>query len=465
MKTPITLVLTSLLICMSCQEQPDKKEISGIVVISGMISNHGEKDLKLNDFLGKNQERRKVIEVSDNSFEERLDLEKPVMKILHYDNMLKQIYLQPDKSLKVYFDANDIENTFRYEGDLAMENTILDSVSNKLEVDYQVAYNNDLQIALEYLDSLKRVSKEFLQKLTTDNQTSPEFNKYATAFIDYKIARLKLYAGIRNGEQSNDYYAFVDELSLTDPDLLDIGVYRFFLYSYIDKESTLRLEKLDSVDKLSPDAKFLEGLAVIEQLENDEVRAYSLFNAMVMKLRMTGVNDFEKHYNYFNRHNSDPHYSKQLELAFAEKSKLAPGQSAPEFALIDINDEEKSLSDFKGQYVLLDFWNSRCGRCRKELPYFMELQSDYENENIAFVTISNDPDPSAWKTYVKKNKNVGSSLWTEKFWDSETFKAYQVRGTPTYVLVDKEGKIIDPVAPKPSSPELRETLNELLEIR
>jgi peroxiredoxin len=462
MKTLVTLGLAGLLICSSCQE---KKEESGVAVLSGTISNHNEKDLKINDFLGKS-EWSKVIEVSDNSFEETLDLEKPVMKMLQYDNVRKDIFIQPGKSLKVYFDANDIEKTFKYEGDLAMENSILDSVTTKLNsIDIGFVYSQKLEDAVKYLDSIKRGSKDLFRRLTAENPTSPEFIEYTTAFIDYKMAGLKVRAGSRNGEEPDNYYAFLEELTLTNPDLLDIGEYRMFLFSYINKEITLRLKKLDSVERMSPDAEFNERLAVIKQFENDDIRAYSLYNAMVMELRGSSAGDFEKHYDYFKKHNSNQHYFEQLEIAYIKKSKLAPGQPAPEFTLPDINDAEKRLSDFQGQYVLLDFWNSRCGRCRKELPYFMELQSDYENENIAFVTISNDPDSRTWKNYVKKNKNVGTSLWSEKFWDSETFKAYQVAGTPTYVLIDKEGYIIDPMAPKPSSQDLRDTLNKILEIQ
>ena len=79
------------------------------------------------------------------------------------------------------------------------------------------------------------------------------------------------------------------------------------------------------------------------------------------------------------------------------------------------------------------------------------------------MSISNDPDPEMWKTYVKENKNVGTNLYTEKAWNSEIFSAYQVQGTPTYVLIDTEGTIIDPLAPKPSTPELKELLNRVLE--
>jgi peroxiredoxin len=462
MRKLFTIGFASIIICTSCQRQNEVSEAS----ISGVIQNHQkEKDLKLNDVLGKS-EWRQVIEVNDNSFELGLDIDKPVIKMLEYDNIRKDIFIQPSKSLKIFFDTENGQQYVKYDGDLAMENTILDSVAAKVRnIDYAFVYGQELDAAAKYVDSVKKVSMDLLNRLTKANPTSSEFIEYTSAYIDYNLSGLKIMLGERKDTQPDNYYKFLEKLTVTDPHLLDIPEYRMFLYFYIKRESNLAIKNLDSIQQQLSDIEFTESLKVIAQLENKEVRDYSLYNAMIMKLKDSGIDEFDNYHDYFKEHNTDQHYTEQMKIAYAEKKVIAPGKQAPQFTLTDINNEEKSLSDFKGQYVLLDFWNSRCGICRRELPHFMELESDFKNENIAFVSISNDPDLEMWKTYVKENKNIGTSLYTEKFWDSEIFKAYQVQGTPTYVLIDKEGKIIDPVAPKPSSSDLKKLLNSVLEIQ
>jgi len=413
MKTFLTLLLISLLLFTSCQKESNT-DLPGDSVLSGTITDHANRVLKISDFLGKSEWKQDIV-VSDSTFELKMELEKPAIKTLQNELVWKDIYLEPNKTLKVYFDANNIEESLQYASDLAEENSILEAVNKVLDgVSFRVVYDLELEEAIPYLDSIKNKSKAVLQQRSTANKISPDFMTYANAHIDYNIASYKIRIGERKETQPENYYAFLDELSYTDPDFLNVPEYRMFLYSYIERESNLRLKALDSLQRNLPDAEFAQNLEVMKELENEEIRDYSLYNAMIMKLRRSTVEDFEKHFDYFKMHGTDP-YVKKLETAFNKKKMIIAGKTAPAFTLQDINGKKVSLSDFKGQYVFLDFWNSRCGRCRRELPHFTKLVSDYKNENIAFVTISNDPKESDWKTYVNEKKDVGSSLWADNF--------------------------------------------------
>jgi thiol-disulfide isomerase/thioredoxin len=91
----------------------------------------------------------------------------------------------------------------------------------------------------------------------------------------------------------------------------------------------------------------------------------------------------------------------------------------------------------QGKVVLLDFWASWCGPCRMALPKVKELQSIYGGEDFTVVSVSEDDDVSKWHTFVA---NEGMS-WPQRFDGSSTLlKQYQVRGLPTYVLLDRDGK-------------------------
>jgi peroxiredoxin len=459
MKNLIILGLSSLLICFSCQ---NNKNLSYEVTVAGTIENHDQTVLKILDVMGRGS-WEDVVPVIDNRFSINLNLERPAIKTLMYGDMRKDIFLQPGKSLEVSFDALNIENTLRYGGDLKIENTVFDSISDKLEnIDYSFLYTQPLDLTTLYMDSLKYDSKEYLKSLLNKHITSPYFEEYAIASIDYNVAYLKIMLGDGQDEQYAGYYDFLNELKIEDADLLDMPNYRMFLYFYLEMETNKRYKDLDSIQSQAADVKFYETLKAIENLKNEEVRAYSLYNTMLMQLKEFGAVDFDRHYGYFNTHNLDERYAEQMRFAYEEKKRIAPGQPAPEFTLEDVDGNQVSLSEFKGKYVYVDFWLTTCPRSARELPYFLKLYSDYKEDNIVFVSISPDKDKNTWLDFVKEKRNVGTSLWSDKFLDSEVTKNYQVLGTPTYVLIDKEGNIIDPVAAKPSSKEIRETFDQLL---
>tara|TARA_R110001606_G_scaffold399174_1_gene581299 strand:+ start:86 stop:1477 length:1392 start_codon:yes stop_codon:yes gene_type:complete len=454
------LIIVFVVICTSCDKknEPLQKE-----TISGSILNHKEKVLTLYDFLGKSQWEQQI-EVKDGVFKINLEINQPTIKSFAYGNNLpKDIFLLPNKTASVSFDANDFENSFRLKGDLEVENSILDSISSKLlNLDYKYVYTESLENSIIYLDSLELNSKEILRNLLSNNKTVANFENFATACIEYNTAYLKLDIAGRKDQHPKDYYDFLNNLSFTEPYLLEVFYYRMFLQSYIEKETKSRIQKLDSLQKQDSDFKFKESLKVIAQLEHDEIRAYSLYNAMMLSLMDSGVNEFEKYYDYFKRNNKDQHYEEQLQLAISEKKKIEPGKLAPEIAITDINGKEFLLSNFQGKYVYLDFWATTCPYCIKETDSYVQLYSDYGTNEIEFVSISADLDENRWKNYVEEHKNVGSILRVENSWDSKAFQSYQINSSPTYVLIDREGKIIDPVAPRPSSKEIRETFDKLL---
>lgn len=122
---------------------------------------------------------------------------------------------------------------------------------------------------------------------------------------------------------------------------------------------------------------------------------------------------------------------------------LAPGKPAPDFEALKLDRKSTmKLSDLKGQVVLLDFWASWCGPCRKENPNVVNVYNKYKDEGFTVMSVSLDDNLERWKQAIEadglKWPNHVSDL---KKWSSEYAKLYQVRGIPFTVLIDKEGNI------------------------
>ncbi|ASZ14122.1 AhpC/TSA family protein [Chitinophaga pendula] len=130
----------------------------------------------------------------------------------------------------------------------------------------------------------------------------------------------------------------------------------------------------------------------------------------------------------------------------------SPGSKAYTFHATDINGKTLSLADYKGKYVLLDFWASWCVPCRKGNPHLKELYAAYKNKGIEFIGISDDDrDPSAWKKAVTKDdlpwRHVLRGLDMEKRMknqpnETDISEHYGIHSLPTKILIDPNGIII-----------------------
>jgi len=156
--------------------------------------------------------------------------------------------------------------------------------------------------------------------------------------------------------------------------------------------------------------------------------------------------------------------------AYAQNQIMGKGKPSPAFEnYIDIKGGKKSLSDFKGKYVYIDVWATWCGPCIQQIPYLQQMEKEYHNKNIAFVSISTDESrrnggsweaaEKKWRDFVKNRNMSGVQLWSGQ--DYSFQQAYQITGIPRFILIDTEGKIVDANAPRPSDPRLKSLFTSL----
>ncbi len=131
----------------------------------------------------------------------------------------------------------------------------------------------------------------------------------------------------------------------------------------------------------------------------------------------------------------------------------SPGSPAHEFTKTDINGKTISLADFKGKYVMLDFWASWCGPCRKGNPHLKELYSKYKAKGFEIIGVSDDDSkPEAWKKAVDQD---GIGIWRHVLrgldWSKreknlpnpeDVSDYYGIHSLPTKILIDPNGVII-----------------------
>ena len=120
------------------------------------------------------------------------------------------------------------------------------------------------------------------------------------------------------------------------------------------------------------------------------------------------------------------------------------GKPAPEISLPDTEGRTVNLSSFRGKYVLVDFWASWCGPCRRENPNVVQAFNQFKNKNFTILGVSLDR-PGQKENWIKAIKE-DNLTWTHisdlKFWQSEVVPVYQVGSIPFNVLVDPNGKVV-----------------------
>lgn len=214
----------------------------------------------------------------------------------------------------------------------------------------------------------------------------------------------------------------------------------------------IKIEDSNARERLEP--MYKENRAANLKFIKDNPHSFYSLYLFRSALRNLTYEQAESYYAGFN-----PLYKKSklagiLTAEIQKMKKGVPGAAAGGFNTIDINGKPIKLDDFKGQYILIDFWASWCVPCRKGNPHLLKIYSQYKPKGLEIIGISDDDnDESKWKKAVEKD---GVGVWRHALRGLEYKKGtyekinvekdinagYNIHSLPTKILVDPKGIIV-----------------------
>lgn len=125
------------------------------------------------------------------------------------------------------------------------------------------------------------------------------------------------------------------------------------------------------------------------------------------------------------------------------------GQKAPEIVMDMPNGNELALSELEGKMVLIDFWASWCGPCRRENPFLVEAYQEYKDasldggEGFTIFSVSLDVGQESWLNAIQKDSLIWNNHVSDlRGWKNEAAAQYGVKGIPANFLINGKGEII-----------------------
>ena len=122
---------------------------------------------------------------------------------------------------------------------------------------------------------------------------------------------------------------------------------------------------------------------------------------------------------------------------------IQPGMAMPDIALADPSGKQRALSDLRGKVVLVDFWASWCGPCRRENPNVVRAWNEYKDRGFEVFSISLDRDVSKWQRAIDQDGLVWPYHISDlKGWSSVVSQRYGISSIPHAILIDKDGTVV-----------------------
>ena len=415
------------------------QDLSSYVRLSGEITNPNSDKITI-----RGNGYSKVIKVNSNgAFDDTLAIKEG--NFTFYDTKESTaIYLAPGYRLDISFDGKEFDETIKYRGIGEKPNNFnasyfLFNEKNNLDSEtYKKIENQEyFDYELKTYASIKKLLNE--SEIENEEFLASQADKFRFKMLNNLITKL--------GE---DYFA---------------GKTKAIITQYLDSE-TNKIDFKDSVMFASNDGyRYFLSSYFVSGLTSGDLKTLELYNEELMEMQKKSiVTTLKRGISFYNMEKLDVYYQTIVKLVPNDKDinrmkekfdrikNLKKGSLSPSFNYPDSSGKNISLESLKGKLVYVDVWATWCGPCKAQIPFLKQLEEKYREEDIAFVSLSIDQlkNISKWKDMIVDKELEGIQIIADKAWRSKFVTDYVIEGIPRFILIDKDGNLMNPMAPRPA---------------
>lgn len=464
----VLLIVVCVVFITSCSKNTTK--------IKGVVKNmHVDNVAMLR--LGSVSERAKEIRTLDGVIATSFKVEKPQIAVIVINSaIMKYLFLQPNSEIN--FSVNGKNGDVSFIGDSSVLQSNLNLFMEQIKPIDFFSNMNILGSSWQKVELLIENTEKQVQGVIS--KTNNTYLKEAMQFyLKFKKSELlaRYYNYYNNSKLQKSLKEFLPNTKLVEQSvpkrfsrLVDIDINSPYFWA-ISSDIEMDLSGLYILKKQlqNPDYENKDLTTLYSDILNDINNSDTYEAFAYMSYFKYGNNDkvWEAYLAHILPHIHQPELLKNIDemktkrFEMAQKIKNMSSLPVPTFPLFDISDKEVKLADFNGSFVLLDMWATWCGPCRMEIPHLQEKEELYKQKNIKFVSISFDKKSDKWKRFIEKEGLHGIQLNVGK--SAELINDhYAIKGYPTFILLDTEGKVLKYDFPRPSDERFDTMLEEFM---
>ena len=354
------------------------------------------------------------------------------------------LYLAPGYHLEISFDGKEFDETLKYSGIGERPNNFnasyfLFNEKNNLDSDTYKKIENQEYFDYELKTYESTIKLLYESEIENEKFLKDQADKFRFKMLNNLITKL-----------GDDYFTGKTEGIITQ---------------FIDREVS-QIDFKDSVMFTSNNGyRYFLSSYFVSGLSSGDLKTLELYNEDLMEMQKKSIlNTLKRGISFYNMEKLDVYYQTIVKLAPNDKGfdrmkkkydrikNLKKGSPSPSFNYPDTSGENISLESLKGKLVYVDVWATWCGPCKAQIPFLKQLEEKYREEEIAFVSLSIDKlkNISKWKDMIVDKELKGIQIIADKAWRSKFVTDYIIEGIPRFILIDKDGNLMDPMAPRPA---------------
>ena len=370
-------------------------------------------------------------------------------RLYHYPDVgtFKSLYLERGDNAGISFKGRDLAGSFVFEGEKADVVEYLNTVKLTAlpDEDYALPFDQYLKkIEVKEQDALKLMKANGLKGIGDFEEIEAGRIRYSfgNQLLMYPFAH-RFMAGDPSYEPDQEYYDVIDSYLVDNELWADLDQFRDFVAEAAHVLDAENRNLRSAYPKTVAQMRF-----VADRFESEKVRNTLLHGLAYAYVDRYGVDDIQDMENIYRTYVKDTVLTAKYDKVREKWNLASTGKLSPDFKAVDLAGKEYSLADFAGKYVYIDLWATWCGPCRQELPHLKALEEKFDDAQIEFVSISVDSEKDKWEKMVKDRNMSGVQLYLGS--KNSFLDAYKVSAIPRFILLDKEGKIIDKEMSRPS---------------